>query len=867
MMLLVVGVIVLGLIGGGIYLATREKPSSGDSKEVVENKEKKVTELTNPTPLEPNPKNGQKKETRKETKKETKPKKEAAKKTPPKPPDPPPPLMVATDFKENKLFRGHDAVPRWLAVSPDGKTLLTTGDDKYVYTWSPTSDKGSLRFNLKSQAVGAAFLPNGKDVLVADGGMIYQIDLTTNKDVRNWTLPPNNGSFNSFAVSSDGKFMTTGMTIGKILWWDVLKNDFDISMDAADKDTRELAIDCLAIANDNKALLAGGRDGSISAWDGPTGKLLKKWKAHAGGVTAVAFSPDGKLVASAGVDGLARIWNRQNFAEAMVLKGHSGVVMGVSFLADSAIIVTCGIDKTIRAWDTATGLPLSWSVTAGDKVWSLALDPKDRFVIAGLGDNGVRLAFLPAVRPDYPPRSTWVQAPQNPQPAPLPFQIESATQTLRQKYKADFALTSADDQQALYDKLMGRAKIAPDDPPVRFALFLEARALAIRLGRMEDAFKAIDAGALWFEIDDLVEKAGALKEAGKGVISRPVVEAAAALLEQAEKLARIDIVDELLRQRELFPHLSDAPEINARTQMAEKRWRDAADDREASKRLVADWMKDPESAVMNLAYGKHLCFRMGQWSDGLPRLLKGEDAGLKEMAKKDQATPKDGKGQLELATAWKDYAAKTEESCKPGALLRANFWYDQASRSADLGAGEKNSAIARISEINRQVDAMPNAPANRGGVPVKRQQFNSIRTALALETQWTVAGTDGWSPEGVLFKGEGTLVSRFRVLDACHVDFAFVPDGREVTVQLNGLSASFKPAATTAIVFVSAERKGPKISFSLRSFTGTMLDEKNATLNPGKDDPSAITFKASGGSDKNLLVKSIVVHGMVRPVD
>lgn len=863
-------ILALGVIGVGIFLATRDNGQKSDSKEVVENKDKKHESVI---PTFPETKTVAKSNTKEPSKKingekEKKEDPKPVKKGPPPKPDPPPPLEVAADFKEPKLFRGHDAIPRGVTVSPDGRMVLSVGDDKYFFSWSPTADKGSLRKNLNSPAIGAAVMPGGKEVLICDTGRIYRVDLATNNEVKTWVIPPNVGSYSAFAMSPDGKSMVTGMSIGKILWWDAQKNDYDTVMDAAEKDTAGLPVECIAIAPDGKTVIAGRQDGSLSVWDGPSGKLYKKWKAHLGGAAAVSISPDGRLIASGGVDNLIKIWDRQSFAPTQQpLKGHTGVVTGIVWSADSVMIVSAGIDKTIRAWDSVTGLPLRWSFTAGDKLWSLAIDPKDRFLVAGQGDAGVQLVFLPTVRPDYPPRSTWVETPQTPQPMPLPYQIEAATKSLREKYKADFALMAPEDQQALFEKLVERGRRAPDEPAARYALFNEARAVAVRIGRMEDAFKAIDVSSLWFEMDDLAERAAALKEAAKGTVSRPVVEAAANVVDQAEKQARPDIVDELLRQRELFPQLPDAPEVTARVQAAERRWTTAANDREAGKRLLAEWMKEPEKPETNLAYGKHLCFRLGQWTEGLPRLLKSDDAALKELAKKDQAAPKDGKGQINLAASWHEYANSADELSKPGALLRAKFWYDRASRAADLSSGDKISPNARAIEINRQVEALPNAPANKAGVPVKRQQFNSMRTPLALETQWAFAGTEGLGADGLAFKGEGTLVSRFRVLDACRVEFAFVPDGREVTVELNGESATFKPVATTAIVFVIAERKGPLVRFQLKSFTGMQLDEKSANLAAGKDDASAILFKIAASDKDSVVIKSITVHGMVRLVD
>src|SRR4051812_29914065 len=56
----------------------------------------------------------------------------------------------------------------------------------------------------------------------------------------------------------------------------------------------------MAVLPDGKAVLTGGRDGTIRVWDGATGKELRSFGALRTAVSAMALSRDGKRLAAVG---------------------------------------------------------------------------------------------------------------------------------------------------------------------------------------------------------------------------------------------------------------------------------------------------------------------------------------------------------------------------------------------------------------------------------------------------------------------------------------------------------------------------------------------------------------------------------------
>src|SRR5262249_15228318 len=75
---------------------------------------------------------------------------------------------------------------------------------------------------------------------------------------------------------------------------------------------------------DGKTIVSGSHLGTIRVWDAATGKELRAFRAHDGGVSSLAVSPDGRRLASGSWDCTIRLWDTHTWARLPWAKlGHA----------------------------------------------------------------------------------------------------------------------------------------------------------------------------------------------------------------------------------------------------------------------------------------------------------------------------------------------------------------------------------------------------------------------------------------------------------------------------------------------------------------------------------------------------------------
>ena len=164
---------------------------------------------------------------------------------------------VATGENFRTLTGADTTIMHFVALSPDGKQLLSAGNVEALKLWDIES--GTLVRTFKDFTQAATFSPDGRYALSAYMNTVRLLDLATGQEIR------------SFAGHSSH-------------------------------------VNALAFSPDGKLALSGSTDNTAKLWDVATGKEIRTLVGHSGEVKSVSFSPDGRLVLTGSADTTARIW-------------------------------------------------------------------------------------------------------------------------------------------------------------------------------------------------------------------------------------------------------------------------------------------------------------------------------------------------------------------------------------------------------------------------------------------------------------------------------------------------------------------------------------------------------------------------------
>ena len=244
-----------------------------------------------------------------------------------------------------------------IALSRDGKTLLTAALDRTIRRWDVKSEKEqSPALEHPEPIIALSFSGDGR-VIAASGA----------RTIRLWD-----------AMSGEAR--------GK-----------DIKAQAGTKS--------MVLSEDGKTLVTGGIDGVLRLLEGRTGQEIARLDGAHGPVLDVALSSDGKKVLSGTESGIVRLWDLATRKPIGNPMHHPDVVPFLAFQSGEQGVLTATMDGTIRVWELSAGLRPQQSWKPGGRVHALAYRPDGHALLVSYGDQLARFWEPLSSKPVGPPQT------------------------------------------------------------------------------------------------------------------------------------------------------------------------------------------------------------------------------------------------------------------------------------------------------------------------------------------------------------------------------------------------------------------------------------------------------------------------------
>ncbi|MFW9263315.1 eIF2A-related protein [Nostoc sp. CALU 546] len=264
---------------------------------------------------------------------------------------------------------GDQRNPHW---SPDGKYIVTFGQDKMVSIWD-LSDKIPVTINSKDAITGASWSPDGKYIVTPTRKYVLIWD-SYGKQLA--TFIGHSDVVSSANFSPDGKKIVTASADKTVRVWDILGKQLLLLSG------HEEVVEYAAFSPDGKYILTTTSDNKTRIWS-ESGKLITTFKAR-----GITWNPNSKyILARFDYDGknYSSLWNISG-EKIVEFTGSENSYSGASFSRYGERIVTSD-GRIVSIWDTS-GQKLS-EFKANQDIYSPSFSPDGKLIIATSPDNRV----------------------------------------------------------------------------------------------------------------------------------------------------------------------------------------------------------------------------------------------------------------------------------------------------------------------------------------------------------------------------------------------------------------------------------------------------------------------------------------------
>lgn len=278
-------------------------------------------------------------------------------------------FLDSANWQPHPKFLGHchQSAIVAVAVSPDGRTVLSRGQDRTLRSWQPGQPNEHKVVRISPwHDQWLAFAPDGKSY---NTGVVFcpwsVWDASTHQESFS-----SQRKMNCLVQSPDGKYFA-GQSQGDLVvrLWDMKRRD-EVQQFPT---TNQIAF-AIAFSSDGEYLALACEPGKIVVWHVLSGREIASWTDVKAG--SIAFRPDGRFLYTGHDDGTIRSWDTSTWQKMQTIRAHSRKISTLRFTPDGRTLLSSGSDGEIQIRNSETqelcnqltigpiGVPITFAVDA-----------------------------------------------------------------------------------------------------------------------------------------------------------------------------------------------------------------------------------------------------------------------------------------------------------------------------------------------------------------------------------------------------------------------------------------------------------------------------------------------------------------------
>lgn len=248
-------------------------------------------------------------------------------------------------LKHLTTLEGHQNSIYTLVNMPDGKHILSAGNDKGIVQWSLNQMAFSKIIKPVSSSVYNLHINENLLFIAYRSGLIEVFSLTELRLLKR--LEKHIKSVFDIASIPHKKEIISVGEDGLVNIWSLESLEHLYQFQAVNTTIR-----AIAISNDEKEIALGCKDNVIRIYNTYDYSLKQELRGHTRPITSLKYHPEQEQLLSGSRDAQLKVWDLKTYQEEKSIAAHLFTIYGIEFHPVLPYLATASQDKSIKIWDS-----------------------------------------------------------------------------------------------------------------------------------------------------------------------------------------------------------------------------------------------------------------------------------------------------------------------------------------------------------------------------------------------------------------------------------------------------------------------------------------------------------------------------------